>query len=359
MASFRVWSFVASDLLRQPPTAFPPLSLFFLPHLSPHSLPSPRPTEQFMPSQDGLSPSFVETVAGFTAGIVSTLCLHPLDLLKTRLQVDRTTSSSRLGSSFRIIREISRHEGGLTAFYRGLAPNIIGNSTSWGLYFLCYSSLKDALRTCRGQREQTLTSSDYFLASGTAGVFTAVLTNPIWVIKTRMLSTGSQVPGAYSSFSSGAKQIYQTEGVSGFYRGLLPALFGVSHGALQFMAYEQLKVHRAGLADPHSPVKDGKTGPARELGNVDFFVISSLSKVFAGCVTYPYQVIRSRLQTYDAHLIYRGAIDAIAQIWAREGIAGFYKGLGPNLVRVLPSTWVTFLVYENTKVYLPRLVAKV
>lgn len=173
-----------------------------------------------------------------------------------------------------------------------------------------------------------------------------------------MLSTGSQVPGAYPSLSSGAKQIYHAEGVSGFYRGLLPALFGVSHGALQFMAYEQLKIHRAGLTDPHSPVEDGKIGPNRELGNVDFFVISSLSKVFAGCVTYPYQVIRSRLQTYDAHLVYRGAVDAIAQIRAREGIAGFYKGLGPNLVRVLPSTWVTFLVYENTKSYLPRLAAK-
>ena len=39
-----------------------------------------------MTGQDGLSPSFVETIAGFTAGIVSTLCLHPLDLIKTRLQ---------------------------------------------------------------------------------------------------------------------------------------------------------------------------------------------------------------------------------------------------------------------------------
>jgi hypothetical protein len=40
----------------------------------------------FMTIKDGLSSSFVETIAGFTAGIVSTLCLHPLDLLKTRLQ---------------------------------------------------------------------------------------------------------------------------------------------------------------------------------------------------------------------------------------------------------------------------------
>lgn len=164
-----------------------------------------------------------------------------------------------------------------------------------------------------------------------------------------MLSTGSHVPGAYASFASGARQIYRVEGIPGFYRGLVPTLFGVSHGALQFMAYEKLKVFRSRSMHRKDSAKADTT---RMLGNLDLLALSSLSKVFAGCATYPYQVIRSRLQTYDAQLLYRGAVDVIAQIWAREGLSGFYKGLGPNLFRVLPSTWVTFLVYENTKVYL-------
>lgn len=144
-----------------------------------------------MTSQDGFSSSFVETVAGFTAGVVSTLTLHPLDMVKTRLQgklwyfvelflgyrvtnsglvyaVDR--SSSRLGGSLRIIRKIFYNEGGSAAFYRGLTPNLIGNSTSWGLYFLCYSSLKDSIRIYHKERGQILTSSDYLLASGSAGI---------------------------------------------------------------------------------------------------------------------------------------------------------------------------------------------
>ncbi|KAL4898470.1 mitochondrial carrier domain-containing protein [Aspergillus ambiguus] len=299
-----------------------------------------------MTGHDGISSSFVETIAGFTAGIVSTLCLHPLDLIKTRLQVDRS-SASRVGSTLRVIRGILQHEGGVAAFYRGLTPNLIGNSSSWALYFLCYGNLKDAVRTLRGTAAGSgLSSTDYFLASGGAGMLTSILTNPIWVIKTRMLSTGAQTPGAYASFTTGARRIYRAEGLRGFYRGLLPSLFGVSHGALQFMAYERLKLRRSEIA----------AGAA--LGNLDFFVLSSLSKIFAGCVTYPYQVLRSRLQTYDAHLVYRGVGDAVAQIWAREGLAGFYKGLGTNLFRVLPSTWVTFLVYENTRKYLPGLVSR-
>ncbi|OGM41568.1 folate carrier protein [Aspergillus bombycis] len=319
-----------------------------------------RNNKRFMNGQDGLSSSFVESVAGFTAGIVSTLCLHPLDLIKTRLQVDRS-SSSRVGGSLRVVRGIYQNEGGITAFYRGLTPNIIGNSTSWALYFLCYGNIKTAMRTWRGSREEELTSSDYFLASGAAGMLTSILTNPIWVIKTRMLSTSSRTPGAYASFTTGASQIYHQEGIPGFYRGLLPALFGVSHGALQFMAYEKLKLHRIKMSSA-TMSSDGYAGSAqvrwRGLGNLDLFVISSLSKIFAGFVTYPYQVLRSRLQTYDAHLMYRGVQDAALQIWAREGVAGFYKGLGPNIFRVLPSTWVTFLVYENTRAYLPELISR-
>jgi solute carrier family 25 folate transporter 32 len=170
-----------------------------------------------------------------------------------------------------------------------------------------------------------------------------VLTNPIWVIKTRMLSTGANTPGAYPSLSAGALQILRTEGLPGFYRGLVPSLFGVSHGALQFMAYEKLKRWRADGAFQ----VDG-----RSLTNTDFIVLPALSKIFAGSITYPYQVLRSRLQTYDADKIYKGTMDAIGQVWRKEGLGGFYKGLGPNLVRVLPSTCVTFLVYENMRHWL-------
>ncbi|KAK2732682.1 hypothetical protein FQN57_002578 [Myotisia sp. PD_48] len=322
--------------------------------------------ERFMNHNNGLSPSLVETIAGFTAGVSSTLALHPLDVVKTRLQVDRI-SSSRIGSSFRVIRGISRNEGGIPAFYRGLAPNLVGNSVSWALYFVCYGKIKELLVHYNGVSGPTindnqniapgnLSSLDYFIASGMAGILTAILTNPIWVIKTRMLSTGANTPGAYASMTSGVRQIYRTEGVGGFYRGLVPALFGVSHGALQFMAYEQLKRYRSNSM-AISPGNLGNSNGARTqrprtLNNLDYLILSGLSKTFAGTVTYPYQVLRARLQTYDARGTYKGVGDVIVQTWRNEGVSGFYKGLGPNLLRVLPSTWVTFLVYENVRHYL-------
>lgn len=192
-------------------------------------------------------------------------------------------------------------------------PNMIGNSVSWALYFLWYGNIKDFVRTYRGSGP--LTSADYFIASGASGILTAVVTNPIWVIKTRMLSTGKNAPGAYQSIWDGTTRLWKSEGIKGFYRGLIPSLFGVSHGAIQFMAYEQLKNHWA-------VTRGGKD----KLTNMDFLILSAGSKMFAGGITYPYQVIRARLQIYDAARSYKNARDVMRQVWAGEGLGGFYKG---------------------------------
>lgn len=329
-----------------------------------------------------LTPSLVESTAGFTAGVVSTLAVHPFDVVKTRLQIENS-AQTRPGNSWRVIRQIANeawHEGlhghgvvkdsaqVVRSFYRGLMPNMIGNSISWGLYFMWYGNIKDLIASARGSEgKKALRSSDYFLASGVSGILTAVFTNPIWVIKTRMLSTARNSPGAYRSISHGTYELYRTEGIRGFYRGLLPSLFGVSHGAIQFMAYENLKNHW-GMS---------RTGGKKGLTNLDYLYLSAASKMFAGSITYPYQVVRARLQTYDASNRYTGATDVIRQVWRNEGLTGFYRGfvsrlrwlsvwpllthvhrrLGPNLIRVLPSTCVTFLVYENMKYYLPRMLA--
>ena len=172
-----------------------------------------------------------------------------------------------------------------------------------------------------------------------------------------MLMTSRAEPGAYTSISHGAKEIWRNEGIKGFYRGLVPSLFGVSHGAIQFMAYEKLKIWRVERLAGHdsdgisastsnsakslgasvgAEMKGTNEGQALgvkktsakkvELSNWDFLSLSALSKILAGSITYPYQVVRARLQMYDAPQKYKGAGDVVRQVWRGEGIAGFYKG---------------------------------
>ena len=302
-----------------------------------------------MPDHHGPSPASVEFAAGLSAGLISTLALHPLDIIKTRLQVD-TSSKTQFGSSLKVLRDIVKHEGPtqLSALYRGLTPNLLGNSLGWALYFLWYRQAQDAIKKLRGYAQDTqLTSIDYLSASAASGMLSALFTNPIWVIKTRMLSTSSAQLGAYPSMMSGLASIGKQEGFRGYFHGLVPTLAGVSHGALYFTAYEKLKAQRR------------KARKGQTLTNMDTIITSSLSKVFAGTLTYPHQLVRARMQMYNpSDLTQRhglGVLGVIRQVWVQEGFLGFYKGLGPNLLRVVPSTCVTFLVYENVRWGLPKL----
>lgn len=84
------------------------------------------------------------------------------------LVVDRT-SSTQLGGSIRTAQNIIRsNEGAVKALYRGLTPNLVGNSVSWALYFVCYDKCKHGLHIFHG-RNALLSYYDFFLASGAAG----------------------------------------------------------------------------------------------------------------------------------------------------------------------------------------------
>ncbi|KAH7318542.1 putative mitochondrial folate carrier protein Flx1 [Stachybotrys elegans] len=298
-------------------------------------------------SHAGISPAVVESIAGLSAGTVATLVVHPLDIVKTRMQIYRGAAGDQPPSSVALMRSLTSSKQPLATLYRGLTPNLIGNAGSWASFFFFKKRYESTLAYWRGHSRPT--PADFFLASALSGATTTVLTNPVWVIKTRMLSSDAGAQGAYPSMMAGARIILRTEGVRGFYRGLGVSLIGVSHGAVQFAVYEPAKQiyyarRDAAHVDPDAPMSTEAT-----------VVLSSVAKLVAGAVTYPYQVLRSRLQNYQADERFgRGFRGVVARIWKEEGVPGFYRGVVPGVVRVMPSTWVTFLVYENVKHYLPQ-----
>jgi solute carrier family 25 folate transporter 32 len=90
-------------------------------------------------------------------------------------------------------------------------------------------------------------------------------------------------------------------------------------------------------------------GDARDLGPAATLACAGASKLAASVATYPVQVIRSRLQQrFEGRaLVYRSAAHAVATTWGREGLRGFYKGLLPNLLRVMPQSAATIAAYER------------
>lgn len=284
-------------------------------------------------------------VAGVSAGMTSTLVLHPLDLIKIRFAVDdgRAISSPHYRGIWNALTTISKTEG-FRGLYKGVVPNLWGSGSSWGLYFLFYNTIKSVLQD--GDRNKALSPKLHLMAAAQAGATTLLITNPIWVIKTRLCLQYSDnliclKTQKYNGMIDALITIFKTEGIKGYYKGFVPGLFGVSHGAIQFTTYEELK-------NQYNKYKNVPI--TTKLSTLEYISFAALSKIIAAASTYPYQVVRTRLQ--NQHYSYTGSMDCIQRTWSFEGWRGFYKGLGTNILRVTPATMITFLVYENVSQFL-------
>ncbi|GAA6005045.1 hypothetical protein JCM11491_002320 [Sporobolomyces phaffii] len=324
-----------------------------------------------------------QALAGVTAGLVSTVCMQPLDLLKVQLQVSTTTRRSIATEIASGLRAIVADGRGVRALYRGIGPNLVGNASSWGLYFLWYTDFKKRLIDGHGNPNAKLNAGQHLFASASSGVVTAVLTNPLWVVKTRMYTTVRGSPRAYTGVLNGLWRLFREEGFRGGSKGMTLALIGVSNGAIQFMTYEELKKWRVELRRKRIGSSSSED-EIKKLSNWEYILMSGSAKLVAISITYPYQVIRSRIQYQpdvsslplvpssssavptNGHTSasasasprvrpYTSIPDVIRRTYAAEGVAGFYKGIATNAVRILPGTCVTFVVYEQVSRWLERM----
>ncbi|TFK43089.1 mitochondrial carrier domain-containing protein [Crucibulum laeve] len=278
--------------------------------------------------------------------------MNPLDMLKIKFQVNTANPTAGIGKAIWLSLKDIQQQQGWKGLYRGLGTNIAGNASSWGLYFLLYVRSFDynmlKKNASGGDLTKPLSAAEYLLCSAEASAVTAVITNPLWLIRVRMFTTTANSPHAYRNLWDGITTIVRTEGVSGLFRGTSLALFGVSNGAIQFMAYEKMK--KWGFDRKRKQFeKTGRewTPQADKLSNLSYTVMSISSKLMALSITYPYQVVRSRIQNNAQAQLFPSIPATIKRTWGQEGVRGFYRGLGTNLVRVLPGTCVTFVVYEN------------
>ncbi|XP_008467192.1 nicotinamide adenine dinucleotide transporter 1, chloroplastic isoform X2 [Cucumis melo] len=288
--------------------------------------------------------------AGAAAGSIAATFVCPLDVIKTRLQVHGLPSGQRGGSIIvTSLQGIMRSEG-FRGLYRGLSPTIVALLPNWAVYFTVYEHLKGLLHSDGDVGHQLSFGANMVAAAG-AGASTAIATNPLWVVKTRLQTQGMR-PGVvpYTGMVSAFTRIVHEEGFRGLYSGIIPSLVGISHVAIQFPAYERLKSYIA--------KRDNTTVDKLSPGHLA--IASSLSKVTASVMTYPHEVVRSRLQEQgQARNIapqYSGVMDCIKKVFRKEGVPGFYRGCATNLLRTTPSAVITFTSYEMIHRFLLRVI---
>ena len=255
------------------------------------------------------------------------------------------------------------NEEGVRGLFRGLGPSLLTVPLFWGIWWCTYDYCKEALGVAPGEAGKAW---QHGVSAVCAAGLSDVVTQPLWVVRTRSIalvfhSEEKALLNKASTFKL-MHYIVKKEGVTALYRGLSASLFGLSHVVIQLPLYEALKDHarqRNRLLRsqerrlPALPSLQSQTeenaqvvnqSQKEELHVTDVVVASTVSKLLASAATYPHELVRARLQDSRsaAHLL-----STAKQIYQREGLVGFYQGIRVSLLRVLPSTVVTFVAYES------------
>ncbi|CAN6295936.1 unnamed protein product [Urochloa humidicola] len=144
-----------------------------------------------------MSSAVVNGLAGAGGGIIAQIITYPLQTVNTRQQTERSAKKRKAGSSatdtstlYQILQLIQNEGWG--GLYSGLKPSLIGTAASQGIYYYFYQILKNKVedvavaRRTKGLGDGSVGMLSWLGIAAVAGSINVLLTNPIWVLVTRM-----------------------------------------------------------------------------------------------------------------------------------------------------------------------------
>jgi len=292
------------------------------------------------------SDSVIHAAAGAAGGVVAMTATYPLVFLSTRAAVE---TSNEKKSTRQAVLDIIKREG-FTGLYSGLNSSLVGIGATNAVYYYFYEKSREiVLRSRTGSK--ALSAPESMLAGFIAGSITSVAVNPLWVIQTAQAThtmssdkTPSNASKKRLGFFDALTAILNKDGVAGLWRGIGPALVLVINPVLQYTVFEQLKnvLIRRRTAKLRAQAGVAATAVAI-LSDWDFFFLGALSKLVATSVTYPYIVLKSRLQAGSENARkYKSSFDGILTIIRDEGVKGLYKGIENKLLQSVLTAAILF-----------------
>lgn len=272
---------------------------------------------------------------GSIAGAFGAFMVYPIDLVKTRLQNQR---SSRPGerlynNSLDCARKVIRNEG-FTGLYSGVIPQLIGVAPEKAIKL----TVNDLVRGYFTDKETNrIRYSQEVLAGGTAGACQVVFTNPLEIVKIRLQVQGEIAKNVEGAPRRSALWIVKNLGLVGLYKGASACLLrDVPFSAIYFPTYAHLKSDFFGET------------ATNKLGVVQLLTAGAIAGMPAAYLTTPCDVIKTRLQVEarKGDTKYNGLRHCAATVWKEEGIAAFFKGGPARIMRSSPQFGFTLAAYE-------------
>lgn len=334
---------------------------------------------------------------GGIAGSVAKTVTAPLSRLTILFQVhsmvttrsDRPKFSMTLGGGMSKIIE----RGGIRSMWRGNMTSVLHRFPYSAINFFVYENILDELTGMRADHKEktetvtTLTrrmthrvvgkdetninnrnsvkikkqksiptedtlASHKFLAGAMAGICAVSACYPLDLVKTRLTT---QFEGAeyYSGIRDAFRKIYKHEGFMGFYSGIGPTLLvAVPNFAISYSVYGTLKEYTLDDDLFYNLRKvDAESGDIKS-GFLLTVLCGACSGCFATIITFPMDTIRRRMQIQNLHVDLEHRLTSRQQLMRLvkdEGLGSLYRGLKPELLKVIPMVSTMFLVYESSK----------
>jgi len=313
-------------------------------------------------------PALGHALSGACGTAVSKLLTYPLDIVITRLQVQRQlqrhSKHPHYDGILDAIEKIYEREGGLQAFYNGVFHETAKGVADSFLFFLAYSYVREKRLTARGSG-RSLPALEEIGVGVVAGAFSKFFTTPIQNIVTRkqtaaMLSqqSGPAIP-PLSRTRDIASEIRREKGWQGFWSGYSASLVLTLNPSITMLLHKvllRLLVPRASRQDP---------------GARTTFLLAAISKALASTVTYPFSLAKTRAQVSSqkptasqgetsepkdpATSSYpqavkarqRTAFSTILRIAQTEGLWALYEGLGAEVLKGFFSHGITMLMKDR------------
>ncbi|PSN72197.1 mitochondrial carrier [Corynespora cassiicola Philippines] len=313
-------------------------------------------------------PALGHATSGAAGTAISKLITYPLDLVITRLQVQKQFLSDDKDADYKGIRDavekIYNKEGGIKAFYSGVLPETLKGVTDSFLFFLAYTYIRQ--KRLNSQRQHSLGALEEIGVGVLAGAFSKFWTTPIQNIVTRKQTAAmvaARNPTSSISPDLSAKdialQIRHEKGLQGFWSGYSASLVLTLNPSITMLLHKillRVLVPRAQRDEPGAKLT---------------FLIAAISKAMASTVTYPFSLAKTRAQVSPqdplepngptsesekpgsaarsraVRATQRTVFSTILRIARTEGLWALYQGLGAEVLKGFFSHGITMLMKDR------------
>ena len=332
------------------------------------------------------SPSsfFDQFVAGAASGLAARLVTHPMDTIKSRMQVHAAATERtghrggalpRSGFGRNMITNTNTNNA-FFGYYKGFGAVALGSPFASGMYFLGYETTKKTLAKVRGDDgggETTTTAAaaaaDNVLTGIVAQALAGIAYTPVDVIKERMqvssvlpkhLKTNNGID--YRNVFDAVKTIAQNEGVkNGLMRGYWAQNFvWWPWSASYFVVYEKgveifSRSNTNNNNNTNTNNNDDDDDSAQTMYNVSPHAASAFTAAtFATVLTHPLDLCKTRIQTMSAKGMNGGGGSltlkmACVDVVKTEGVLALYRGVWARILSVAPGSAISFYAYESIR----------